>query len=151
MWATTRKRITAARIREIHFSIDASSTGLIDAYGRDDFLTQLAELDPNVLFCNQDEAALLRVGSGHPFPGSGLTVIKAGKDPVQLVEPAGATTEVSVPIVEDVADTTGAGDAFAAGFLVAAIEGATPIEAAARGVGLATTVLRTPGAGGDPQ
>lgn len=46
-----------------------------------------------------------------------------------------------------VRDSTGAGDAFAAGWLSAMIEGLGPVERVQRGHALARTVLASPGAG----
>jgi sugar/nucleoside kinase (ribokinase family) len=48
--------------------------------------------------------------------------------------------------VSRVLDTTGAGDAFAAGYLCALLDGAGPAAAAAAGNALAARVLGSPGA-----
>ena len=59
----------------------------------------------------------------------------------------GTRTQVSVRPVEGVRDSTGAGDAFAAGWLSAMIEGQGPVARVERGHALARTVLAHSGAG----
>jgi sugar/nucleoside kinase (ribokinase family) len=53
---------------------------------------------------------------------------------------------VPVPPSPPARDSTGAGDAFAAGFLAARAHGADPVEAAHSGHQLARSVLFSPGA-----
>lgn len=55
--------------------------------------------------------------------------MKAGARPTLVIHPDGSVESVPVPPIDDVRDTTGAGDAFAAGFLSALIQGRTTRDA----------------------
>jgi sugar/nucleoside kinase (ribokinase family) len=127
-YALTRHPVQAAAVaaatalagRPGRLSVDLSSTAAIGEYGVAEFRDLLAGLRPDVVFGNQAEAAL--VGE---LPATEM-IVKLGAGGVRVAGrhyPAQRT----VP-----ADSTGAGDAFAAGYLVGGV--ALGLAAAARAV-----------------
>jgi sugar/nucleoside kinase (ribokinase family) len=118
-------------------SIDASSTGVLTDVGVDEAMDRFAALRPDVLFANADEAAMLDL-----LDWPGAVVVKRGGDPVEVAAD-GRRLTVPVPSVKAGVDTTGAGDAFAAGLLVAWIDGADWEAAATAGAASATRLLRS--------
>jgi sugar/nucleoside kinase (ribokinase family) len=64
---------------------------------------------------------------------TGVTVVKQGPEPAWVLPRGGEPVAVPVPDGGPVRDTTGAGDAFAAGFLVALSGGAAANAAALAG------------------
>ena len=146
---TTIQLIEDVRRQDGSVSLDASSTGLLRQFGRERFLRLVAELHPDVLFCNRDEASFVAAVPERPVAGASLTVIKDGPNPVHVVARNGLTSKVPVAAVANVVDSTGAGDAFAAGFIVATMRGDDPVAAVAAGNTLAASVLTRPGAGGE--
>jgi sugar/nucleoside kinase (ribokinase family) len=96
------------------------------------------------VFANTDEARVLGE-LGVAVDDGSVFVVKRGADPV-LVRTDGSVAEVPVERVTDAVDSTGAGDAFAAGFVVAAMAGLPSVECARAGAVLAKEALRRPGA-----
>ncbi|WP_084645534.1 sugar kinase [Marinimicrobium agarilyticum] len=68
-------------------------------------------------------------------------VLKRGAEETILIID-GQETRVPVPKVDNVVDTTGAGDTFNAGYLAARLEGASPEESAANGTRSARIVIQ---------
>jgi sugar/nucleoside kinase (ribokinase family) len=125
-------------------SIDLSSVATMRDLGADLLSVILGTVRPAVVFANADEAALA-VELGCEPSAECVYVVKRGGDPV-LVRADGFAAEVPVERVADVLDSTGAGDAFAAGYLIAALAGAPPHESARAGSELAMSALRRAGA-----
>ena len=123
--AAARRAIELVRAHGAPVSIDLSSASDIEAYGGARLAYELAKLRPELLFATEAEAAAL----GAPLEGlAKVPVLKLGARGVRVygrVLPA--------PLVE-VVDGNGAGDAFAAAFCAAYVDGATPLEAAGRAV-----------------
>lgn len=142
--AAAHQAIAVVRAAGGRVSVDVSSVALVDGFGAARFAELLVELAPDVVLANAEEAMRL-----DGVPASWRLVVKCGADPVVVVEPDGARTEVAVAPVVAVRDTTGAGDAFAAGFLAAVLAGRDVVGAVADGSALAGRTLGTAGAGVD--
>ena len=137
---TSMQLASAARTAGAMVSVDASSVGVLDRLGHDAVLAVLAAVAPDVVLVNQDEAAWF---GGRLAEGVPLTVVKHGPRPAVVFRRGEPPVEVPALALERVPDTTGAGDAFAAGFLVASLAGADPETAAAAGHQSAAAHLTT--------
>jgi len=117
-------RATAIDAAELapRISIDLSSTAAIEAAGVEPFRALLQELRANVVFANEAEAEL--VGN---IPAETVVVKRGSRG---CVVRSGGEEEAYAAEPTEVVDTTGAGDAFAAGFLVGGPE--LGLKAAAR-------------------
>jgi sugar/nucleoside kinase (ribokinase family) len=104
------KAAGAVRQQGGRISVDLSSAEAIAAFGPQRFRERLAQLEPDVVFATETE---LEAVGGVP---ASVVVRKRGERGI-VVETGGATTEFAAAPA-DVVDSTGAGDALAAGFLV---------------------------------
>jgi sugar/nucleoside kinase (ribokinase family) len=122
---TTRRAAEIAREDGALLSIDLSSAIGIREYGGARLALDLAMLRPEIVFASEAEAAEL----GAPLEGMAkVPVVKLGTRGARVFN-----RRVPASRVEAV-DATGAGDAFAAAFCSAYLDGATPLEATGRAV-----------------
>jgi sugar/nucleoside kinase (ribokinase family) len=114
-------------------SVDLSSAALIRDFGVAAFRARLARVAPDIVLGNEQEHDVL---GGLPAP---VWALKRGAHGCTVSD---GTETIDLPAVPtDVVDTTGAGDAFAAGFLL----GGTLREAAERGLAVAARCVATLG------
>jgi ribokinase len=142
-----RTAISRAKAAGMTVSVDPSSATLLSP----EFL-DLAD-GADLLLPNADEAAALTASADPSKAARKLAkrftevVVTLGADGALWTD---GTEEVRVPVVAQelpaAPDTTGAGDAFAAGLLAARQLSATPLEALRAGCALAAEAVHTPGA-----
>lgn len=112
--ATSRALIQWAHERQAAVSIDLSSVSVIESLGLGEVHRMLSDLAPDVVFANAEEARVMSIGSAIV---NALTIVKAGAGSAIVWRAGAAPLEIPAEAIERVDDTTGAGDAFAAGFL----------------------------------
>lgn len=118
-------------------SIDLSSVAGLNDYGASRFAGDLARLKPDVLFGTAAESETLGVRMDTVAK---VPVLKLGADGCRV-----GGRHIPAPPVQEV-DASGAGDALAAAFCVAYLDGATPIEAAQKAVIVASGAVTRAGA-----
>ena len=115
--SAAERAVELARAAGARISVDLSSVNLIREFGRDHLAGRFERIRPDVVFGNEAEHEELPVATE-------LRITKRG--------PRGASIDGRdlLPLDGEVLDTTGAGDALAAGYLVGG--GELAMEAAAR-------------------
>jgi sugar/nucleoside kinase (ribokinase family) len=140
--------LAAAAAAGCTISVDPASTGPLAAYGVDRWLADTAAA--TVVLPNADEARLLtgcadveraarHLAARHP-----VVAVSLGADGALWAEGGEVLHRPARPAT--VVDTTGAGDAFAAGLLAAWLRGAPAAEALDAGLARAAGVVGHPGA-----
>ena len=128
--------------RNIAISIDTSSSAVLQHIGPTAAIDIIRSLRPSVVLANELEAATLGAAL-HPDNLNGaLVVVKQGALPAIVLQSGRPPREVAATALAYVTDTTGAGDAFAAGFLLALAVDLDPIAAAQRGHQLAAAAIQ---------
>jgi sugar/nucleoside kinase (ribokinase family) len=143
-----RALIAAARTGGLTVSVDPSSAAPLARTGPPAFLAWVGGAD--LLIPNRDEAAVL-TGLADPEAAARAlaahareVVVKLGADGALWTDGQRVERVAAVPVPE--ADTTGAGDAFAAGLLAARAAGADPREQLRAGCALAARAVARAGA-----
>lgn len=139
---TTRTLARWAHERGIRVSVDASSAAVLTNYGIDRAGDAIWALNPDVLLANELEAEVLGHRLRGPAHDGCLVVVKQGAGPAIVTRADLGTVEVPSIALDGVTDTTGAGDAFAAGLLLALSDGADPVAAVGRGHEVAAQQVR---------
>jgi ribokinase len=145
--AAARAMLAEARARGLTVSVDPSSAAPLARAGAGAFLEWIEGVQ--LLLPNRDEAATL---TGLPDPEAAARALSAhAHEVVVKLGAQGALwtdgdAQLRVPAVDvQVADTTGAGDAFAAGLLAARLAGAAPADALGAGCALAAEAVARAG------
>ncbi len=139
--STANTLVGWARERNITVSVDASSSSVLRQFGLERATSLLRVLRPKVIFFNEDEAKTLEVTGDPSQFGAELLVVKKGQDPATLYRLAAEPLRVPVPPCDGISNTTGAGDAFASGFLTALASSHGPETAMLAGHASAASLL----------
>ncbi|MDI3316251.1 MAG: sugar kinase [Bacillota bacterium] len=151
--AAGREAIRLALAAGMSVSVDAASASLLAREGASSWFRWSG--GASLLFANREEAEVLGGGRGRRRSPEtlaleladryGEAVVKLGRDGAVWADRRGALRRAPAPRVP-VVDTTGAGDAFAAGWLGARLTGGSPAEAMRAALRLASEAVRHVGA-----
>jgi sugar/nucleoside kinase (ribokinase family) len=148
--------MTEARAHGMTVSVGAASAAPLELLGAAEFMRMVP--DGALLFANEQEAGVL-VGrrGGAPDLAAWLaatgpeTVVTAGSGVAAWSNGEATASLAAEPLDRPELDTTGAGDAFAAGFLAARARDATPEVCLRDGHALAAAACRTTGGRPEPR
>jgi sugar/nucleoside kinase (ribokinase family) len=130
-------------------TVDVAAATRIRDHGADAYAELLAGLRPDVLFCNTAEAVELGLAVDPPGWAPELVLVHAGGQPTRVLTRTGGR-EVPVESLAEgrLRDTTGCGDAFAAGVLAGWRAGVPVLDAVRTGHAAAAVVAGV--VGGQP-
>ncbi len=143
--AAATAALARARAAGMTVSLDPSSAAPLAAFGAARLLDLAGPLD--VLLPNRDEALVLGAPEDDPVAAARALAARAREVVVTLGAEGAVWTDGTAVVAAaaaapgPVADTTGAGDAFTAGFLAAWLRGADPADALAAGNELAARAI----------
>ncbi|MFZ9352230.1 MAG: carbohydrate kinase family protein [Candidatus Limnocylindrus sp.] len=129
---TTRLLFARARNVGIPTSLDASSVGALSAWGPAESRRRFIDLAPTIVFANEEECGYLNL-LNEPLPGA-ILIAKHGAGIAEVRSARGEllAQRPAHPLPAGI-DSTGAGDAFAGGLLVARARGESWEDALAAG------------------
>ncbi|SEQ26999.1 Sugar or nucleoside kinase, ribokinase family [Devosia sp. YR412] len=149
--AAVQALFAEARARGIAVAVDPASVGFLVEVGPAEFLNWTR--GATAIFSNESEAEALTGAIGYEAQLRALgdyydtVLIKRGASGAAIGGRDGVRVELPAPSVS-VVDTTGAGDAFAAGFIAAHLSGADEAGALARGIAAGSKAVQS--IGGQP-
>lgn len=149
--AAVQGLFAAAKARGIVVAVDPASVGFLVEVGAAQFLAWTS--GASAIFANESEAEALTGVTGHAAQMRALgahydtVLIKRGRFGAAIGGRDGIRVELPAPEVT-VVDSTGAGDAFAAGFIAARLAGADEAEALAKAIAAGAKAVQS--IGGQP-
>lgn len=130
---STRTLAAWAHERGVRVCVDVSSASVLTNFGLDRAGAAIADLAPDVVLANELEAEVLGDRLYMPWHDGALVIVKNGAGPAIVHRGGQPPVEVPAIVVPGVVDTTGAGDAFAAGLLIALARGDDALAAVRHG------------------
>lgn len=132
---------------DLPVSMDVAAATRIRDHGPEEYVELLTALRPDVLFCNAAEAHALGVAGELPGWTPDLVLVHAGARPTRVLTRAGAEEVPVDPLPGGrLRDSTGCGDAFAAGVLAGWRAGTPVLDAVRSGHAAAAVVAGVVGA-----